>query len=158
MKQLLLAAVVALAGVADARPPGGGFHPARPVHPVIPPPRPGRVVVRPPHPRVVVRPAPYVVVRPQPYRPVVRVIPALPLGFVALSLGAGAYYYADGAFYSPAPGGYQQVTPPMGAAVSVLPYGAQQHVINGETYAFAEGAWFLWDGWRAAWVVVNQPY
>lgn len=165
MKQLLLAGVIAVAGVAQARPPhGGGYHPARPVQPVVPAPRPPRVVVRPPHvvvrpPAVVVRPAPYVRVHPRPYyRPVVRVVPSLPLGFVALSVGAAAYYYADGAFYAPAPGGYQVVTPPLGAVVATLPYGAQQQVIDGNTYAFANGAWFMWDGWRAAWVVVNPPY
>ncbi|MGV3624650.1 MAG: DUF6515 family protein [Archangium sp.] len=164
MKKLLLAALIGIAGLAQARPPhGGGWHPARPVHPVVPGPRPHvvvrppRVVVRPP-PVVVVRPAPYVRIHPRPYRPVVRVVPALPLGFVALSVGAASYYYADGAFYSPAPGGYQVVSAPLGASVVTLPYGAQQQVIDGETYAFANGTWFHWDGWRAAWIVVNQPY
>lgn len=115
--------------------------------------RPPPVIVRPP--RVVVRPAPRVVYQQPRYRPMVRM---LPMGFVALSVGAAAYYYADGAFYAPVSGGYQVVTPPIGAAVSVLPYGAQQQVINGETYAWADGAWYWWDGWRAAWIVVNPPY
>lgn len=165
MKKLLLAAVIGISALAQARPPhGGGWHPARPVHPVVPAPRPPRVVVRPPHvvvrppPMVVVRPAPYVRIHPRPYRPVVRVVPALPLGFIALSVGAASYYYADGFFYSPAPGGYQVVSAPIGATVASLPYGAEQQVINGNTYAFSNGNWFMWDGWRAAWVVVTSPY
>lgn len=161
MKKLLLVAVMAVAGLAHARPPhGGGYHPARPVQPFVPGPRvvvrPPHVVVRPPH--VVVRPAPFVRIHPRPYRPVVRVVPALPLGFVALSVGAASYYYADGYFYSPARGGYQVVTAPLGATVATLPYGAQQQVIGDQTYAFANGSWFVWDGWRAAWVVTNPPY
>lgn len=165
MKKLLLAAVTGISALAQARPPhGGGWHPARPVHAVVPAPRPPRVVVRPPHvvvrppPMAVVRPAPYVRIHPRPYRPVVRVVPALPLGFVALSVGAASYYYADGFFYSTAPGGYQVVSAPIGATVASLPYGAEQQVINGNTYAFSNGNWFMWDGWRAAWVVVTSPY
>lgn len=49
------------------------------------------------------------------------------------------------------------VSPPIGAVVRALPPGASLQVINGLTYAVAGPTWFLWDGFRGAWVVVGGP-
>jgi hypothetical protein len=82
----------------------------------------------------------------------------LPYGAVSLYVGTQAYYYAGGSFFVPSGGGYSIVEAPLGAAVSELPPGAQQQVINGYTYATLNNTWFVWDGSRAAWVVVSCPF
>ena len=41
--------------------------------------------------------------------------------------------------------------------MNLLPAGAVMQLINGLTYATLNGAWFFWDGARAAWVVVASP-
>ena len=41
--------------------------------------------------------------------------------------------------------------------MNLLPAGAVLQPINGLTYATLNGAWFLWDGARCAWVVVASP-
>src|SRR3954470_11353572 len=44
-----------------------------------------------------------------------RHIGALPLGFLTLNIGGAPYYYADGIYFQPSNGGYQEVYPPVGA-------------------------------------------
>ena len=173
MKNLLLAAVLISAGSALADGGGrgngwgshrGGFHRARPVHvaprPVYVAPRPVYVAPRPFY--VAPRPV-YVAPRPY-YRPSYNygyapgVSFQLPFGAVSLFVGAQAYFLSGGTFYLQSGSGYSAVEAPLGAAVSELPLGASRQEINGYTYATANGAWFVWDGNCAAWVVVTCPY
>ena len=68
---------------------------------------------------------------------------ALPLGFLALQIGGVPYYYCDGIYYQPADGGYQEVYPPVGAAVPQPPDGAIAIEAGGLAYYYAGGAFYL---------------
>ena len=68
---------------------------------------------------------------------------ALPLGFLALQIGGAPYYYCDGIYYQPADGGYEEVYPPLGAAVPEPPDGAIAIEAGGQTYYYAGGAFYL---------------
>src|SRR5471030_1761789 len=61
-------------------------------------------------------------------------IGSLPYGFYPFWFGPYQYYYADGTFYAPYNGGYQVVTPPVGAAVPALPRGAKSIMIDNQQY------------------------
>ncbi len=52
----------------------------------------------------------FVVVAP----PIGIVVPVLPPAYATLWLGGAPYYYADGTYYAPAPGGYAVTAPPPG--------------------------------------------
>lgn len=67
----------------------------------------------------------------------------LPLGFLALQIGGALYDYCDGIYYQPGDGGYQEVYPPVGAAIPQLPDGAIQIVVGGQTYFYVGGAFYL---------------
>jgi len=72
-----------------------------------------------------------------------RRLPALPFGFLTLQIGGAPYYYSDGIYYQPAQGGYQEVYPPVGAAVPQPPDGAIPIDAGGQTYYYAGGAFYL---------------
>jgi hypothetical protein len=67
----------------------------------------------------------------------------LPFGYYPFYWGSGLYYYYDGIFYCPYDnGGYQVVTPPLGAAVPSLPEGATAIKIDGVQYYEASGVYY----------------
>ena len=53
------------------------------------------------------------------------------------------YYYYDGIYYQPGEGGYDEVYPPVGAAVPQPPDGAIEVDAGGVTYYYAGGAFYL---------------
>jgi len=67
----------------------------------------------------------------------------LPLGFLSLQIGGAPYFYCGGIYYQPVDGGYQEVYPPVGAAVPQPPEGAIEVVAGGQTYYYAGGAFYL---------------
>ena len=67
----------------------------------------------------------------------------LPFGCLALQIGGVPYYYDDGIYYQPAEGGYQEVYPPVGAAVPQPPDGAIEIYAGGQTYYYAGGAFYV---------------
>jgi Family of unknown function (DUF6515) len=72
-----------------------------------------------------------------------RRLAALPPGVLSLHIGGAPYYYNDGVYYQPAEGGYQEVYPPVGAAVPQPPDGAIEIYAGGQTYYYAGGAFYL---------------
>jgi len=72
-----------------------------------------------------------------------RRLAALPLGFLALHIGGVPYFYNDGVYYQPADGGYQEVYPPVGAAIPQPPDGAIAIEAGGQTYYYAGGGFYL---------------
>lgn len=67
----------------------------------------------------------------------------LPFGYYPFYWGDDLYYYDDGIFYSPYDnGGYQVVTPPLGAAVPSLPDDATPILIDGIQYYEASGVYY----------------
>ena len=72
-----------------------------------------------------------------------RRLATLPLGFLTLRIGGNPYYYSDGIYYGPAEGGYQEVYPPVGAAVPQPPDGAIPIEAGGQTYYYAGGGFYL---------------
>jgi hypothetical protein len=67
----------------------------------------------------------------------------LPRGFLTLQIGGAPFYYSDGVYYQPADNGYQEVYPPVGAAVPQPPDGAIEIYAGGQTYYYAGGAFYL---------------
>jgi hypothetical protein len=72
-----------------------------------------------------------------------RRLAALPVGFLALQIGGVPYYYSDGIYYQPADSGYQEVYPPVGAAVPQPPDGAIEIDAGGQAYYYAGGAFYV---------------
>ena len=70
-------------------------------------------------------------------------IPRLPLGFVTLNIGGAPYYYSDGIYYQPIQGGYQEVYPPVGAAIPQPPEGSVEVYAGNQVYYYAGGAFYL---------------
>jgi hypothetical protein len=68
---------------------------------------------------------------------------ALPLGYLSLQIGGVPYCYSDGIYYQPVDGGYQEVYPPVGAAVPLPPPGAMAVYADGQTYYYAGGAFYV---------------
>jgi len=67
----------------------------------------------------------------------------LPFGYYPFYWGSDLYYYYGGVFYRPNDGGGYEVTvPPVGAAVPVLPKGAQSIVIDGQQYFEFNGVYY----------------
>jgi hypothetical protein len=67
----------------------------------------------------------------------------LPYGYFPFYFGPDLYYYYGGVFYRPYDdGGYEIVTPPVGAAVPSLPKGAQSIVIDGNQYYELNGVYY----------------
>ncbi|MGA2662212.1 MAG: DUF6515 family protein [Verrucomicrobiota bacterium] len=68
--------------------------------------------------------------------------PRLPNGFLTLRVGVASYYYCDGIYYQPADEGYEEVYPPVGAAVPQPPDGAIEIDAGGQAYYYAGGAFY----------------
>ncbi len=67
----------------------------------------------------------------------------LPFGFLTLAIGGVPFYYYDGIYYQPAGDGYDEVYPPVGAAIPEPPDGAIAIDAGGQTYYYAAGAFYL---------------
>lgn len=72
-----------------------------------------------------------------------RHLAVLPLGCFTLQVGGVPYYYWDGVYYQPADSGYQEVYPPIGAAVPQPPEGAIEIEAGGQVYYYAGGAFYM---------------
>lgn len=72
-----------------------------------------------------------------------RRLAALPLGFLTLQIGGAPYYYSDGVYYQPVNGVYEEVYPPVGAAIPQPPNGAILIQAGGLNYYYAGGAFYL---------------
>ena len=72
-----------------------------------------------------------------------RRLTALPFGFIGLQIGGVPYDYSDGIYYQPADGGYQEVYPPVGAAIPQAPDGAIEIDAGGQAYYYAGGAFYV---------------
>jgi hypothetical protein len=72
-----------------------------------------------------------------------RHVTALPFGYLSLNIGGVPYYYSDGIYYQPFEGGYQEVYPPVGAAVPQPPPGSVEIYAGGQTYYYAGGGFYL---------------
>jgi hypothetical protein len=68
---------------------------------------------------------------------------ALPRGFMSLQIGGSPYFYSDGIYYQSGEGGYQEVYPPVGAAIPQPPDGAVEVDAGGQAYYYAGGAFYL---------------
>ena len=67
----------------------------------------------------------------------------LPFGYYPFYWGDNLFYYNAGIFYAPYDGGgYEVVTPPVGAAVPNIPDGAKAIQINGEQFYELNGVYY----------------
>ena len=67
----------------------------------------------------------------------------LPYGYYPFYWGGSQYYLSGGYYYQYNNNQYTVVEPPLGAAVSSLPDGAESVVINGEQYYELNGVYYL---------------
>lgn len=72
-----------------------------------------------------------------------RRLASLPLGFLTLQIGGVPYYYADGVYYQPVNGVFEEVYPPVGAVIPQPPNGAILIQAGGLNYYYAGGAFYL---------------
>ena len=72
-----------------------------------------------------------------------RRLAALPSGFISVAVNGAPYFYCNGIYYQSAPGGYEEVYPPVNAAVPEPPDGAIQVEAGGVTYYYAGGAFYI---------------
>jgi hypothetical protein len=88
-----------------------------------------------------------------------------PIGFVAAVLATDAivlsaanrqYYYDEGVYYQPAPGGYSVVPAPIGAIVSSLPPGSETTTVGDDYYYYYGGTFYVNTG--NSFQVVNAPF
>ncbi|MDB6031994.1 MAG: putative lipoprotein [Verrucomicrobiales bacterium] len=82
-------------------------------------------------------------------------VASLPIGYETLMLNGSPYYYYDGIYYQPQPTGYQEVYPPVGAAITEPPDGAVPVAAGNNVYYFAGGAFYLQQG--SQFVVASPP-
>ena len=71
---------------------------------------------------------------------------SLPTGWISLVVGGAPFFYCNGIYYQQQAGQYEEVYPPIGAAVSVLPDGAIAVEAGNETYYYAGGAFYMQQG------------
>lgn len=81
----------------------------------------------------------YAVVTP----PLEVIVPDLPEGAEAVTVGPTTYYYAAGAFYIQQPNGFSIVPAPLGVTVTGLPPGAAPVVIKNVVYYLAGQNYFM---------------
>jgi len=72
-------------------------------------------------------------------------------------LGGLTYHFLNGIFYRPYNQGYQVVAAPVGAIVYSLPHGHVSVVIGGRNYYMYNNIYYLWDGSRRGYRVVDVP-
>jgi len=97
-----------------------------------------------------VKPVPYY------YRPgyVTRTIPRVA---VTISLGGLLFYYADGIYYRHATSGFVVALPPVGLVITTLPVGYTVFLYSGITYYYYADVYYVWDGYRGGYRVVEAP-
>jgi hypothetical protein len=81
---------------------------------------------------------------------------ALPVGCFSLVVGGFPYYYYDGVYYQQADNDYQEVYPPVGAAVPELPDGAIEIDMGDQAYFYAGGAFYIQQD-DSGYVLVAPP-
>jgi hypothetical protein len=67
----------------------------------------------------------------------------LPSGFITLHIGGVPYFYNQGVYFQSVGGSYQEVYPPIGAAIPQPPDGSIAINAGGQTYYYAGGAFYL---------------
>jgi hypothetical protein len=72
-----------------------------------------------------------------------RILHGLPLGYLSFNIGGLPYFYYGGVYYQQAPDGFEEVYPPVGAALPFPPDGAYPVVSYSITYYYAAGAFYV---------------
>jgi len=67
----------------------------------------------------------------------------LRVGYMRIFVNNAPFYYDDGIFYQPVGDDYQEVYPPVGAIVQILPDGAIEIDVGDTAYYYAGGAFFV---------------
>ncbi|HXO63834.1 MAG TPA: DUF6515 family protein [Steroidobacteraceae bacterium] len=91
------------------------------------------------------------------YLPRGAVVHALPPGYRAFYYGGRPFFFVDGVWYAPGPGGFVVTLPPVGLVVSVLPPFATTVWLGGVPYYYANDVYYLWRPDLNAYVVVAPP-
>jgi hypothetical protein len=88
--------------------------------------------------------SPGLVIAPSPWvaPPFGTVVPTLPPNGQYVYYNRNPFYYYNGAYLAPGPGGYQMVAPPIGITVPYYPYGATRVVVNNGIYFRSGGIYY----------------
>ena len=77
-------------------------------------------------------------------------------GYVSLYVGGSPFFYDDGIYYQQSGTDYQEVYPPVGAAIAGLPDGAVEVDAGGIIYYYVGGAFYVQQG-NGGFVIVAPP-
>ena len=66
---------------------------------------------------------------------------SLPRNYLSINVGGNGFYYSDGSYYRPCPGGYVIVPAPVGACVPTIP-SYQTVVVGGASYYNYDGTYY----------------
>jgi hypothetical protein len=83
------------------------------------------------------------------------VISSLPSGYETYDVGGRPYYYYDGTYFNPGPGGYVVVNPPQGVALPAPPPNSVPITVGEQTYYYLNGAFYVQQG--AGYANVQAP-
>lgn len=81
----------------------------------------------------------------------------LPTPNIRIVVRGATYFYYQGIYYRPHSGSYVVVAAPFGAVVSTLPVGVIAFTLGLSTYYYVNDTYYLWDGTRDGFVVVEKP-
>lgn len=81
----------------------------------------------------------------------------LPHSYIRIVISSSPYFYFGGVFYQHYHDGYIVVGAPIGARISVLPFGFIVFGLGNFTYYYINDTYYLWDDADEAYVVVGKP-
>ena len=85
------------------------------------------------------------------------VVPALPRGHVKVVVGGAPFYYHDGHYFRPVPGGFKVVVAPVGARITKLPPKYVRVRVGKIHYYRHNGVYYRWDKAHRRYIVVKPP-
>ncbi len=85
------------------------------------------------------------------------VVRELPRNYRIFRYRNSRYYFDDGIWYRPGPGGFVVVTPPFGLEVSLLPPFYTTIWVGGIPYYYADGVYYRWLPEQRTYVVSEPP-
>ena len=85
------------------------------------------------------------------------VVRVLPGGYRTFYHGGHPFFFVDGVWYAPGPGGFVVTVPPAGLVVSVLPPFTTTVWLAGHPYYYANDTYYQWEPGANGYEVVAQP-
>jgi hypothetical protein len=81
----------------------------------------------------------------------------LPGGYRPYFFRGNPFYFFEGVWYAPGPGGFMVVRPPIGLSIAILPPFSSTVWVGGLPYYYADNIYYTWDAGQNGYVVVDPP-